>query len=209
MRELVGAKLAAHFGIASPEPAVIRIDDALIELVAEAEPSHATGLRNSVGLNFGTKMVTGFSTWPVGRSIPASIWQIATDIFAFDALIQNPDRRSRNPNLFTNGETVLIFDHEMAFSFLLDLFPSQTPWKLDSQRYLADHVFYGRLSTQVIDLDAFSLSLSGLSDILIGAILSDVPREWNTDALSKVDSHLKVVRQHAADFVEEVRRFLV
>jgi HipA-like protein len=207
--ELIAAKLAAHFGISSPEPAVIRIDQLLAELVAGIEPTHASRIRNSIGLNFGTKMVSGFSTWPVDRSIPEAMWQTASDIFAFDALIQNPDRRSGNPNLFTNGDRVLIFDHETAFSFLLDVLPSQTPWRLEGQRYLTDHVFYTRLKSKLIDLAAFSLSLNGLSDILLGAILSDVPAEWSTGALPKIDSHLKVMRQRASDFVEEVRRFLV
>ncbi|MGH9545329.1 MAG: HipA family kinase [Terriglobales bacterium] len=207
--ELIAAKLAAHFGIASPEPAVVQIDQALAELMAVKEPSHAVSVRNSVGLNFGTRMMTGFSTWPVDRSIPEAMWQAATDVFAFDALIQNPDRRSGNPNLFTNGDSLLIFDHETAFSFLLSLFPSQTPWKLSGQQYLADHVFFGRLKAKVIDLAAFSLSLDGLSDILLGDIFSDVPAEWKTGALPKIESHLKLMRQNASDFMEEVRRFLV
>ncbi len=80
-------------------------------------------------------MVTGFATWPVDHSIPAAMWQTAVDIFAFDALIQNPDRRYSNPNLFTKGDRVYIYDHEMAFSSLLDVLPTPEPWLLSSQQY--------------------------------------------------------------------------
>jgi hypothetical protein len=209
MRELIGVELAAHFGIPTPEPAFIQIDAPLVELVATAQPDRAAFIRNSVGLNFGTKMVVGFSTWPVGRSIPESVWQTATDIFAFDALIQNPDRRSENPNLFINGDIVLIFDHETAFSFLLDLFPSRSPWRLDSQPYLTNHVFFRRLKRQNVELAGFLSALTTLSDTVIAGILSEIPNEWNTEAAGKIDVHLKSMRTHSEDFCGEVRRFLI
>jgi hypothetical protein len=95
--ELMASKLAAHFGIASPEPAAVEIEENLAELVANTKPLYSACIRNSVGLNFGTKLVTGFITWPVDNFIPQAMWQCAVDSFAFDALIQNPDRRYGNP----------------------------------------------------------------------------------------------------------------
>src|SRR5712691_6522806 len=59
LRELVAARLAAHFGIASPDPAIVGIDEALAELIAKAEPSRAAHIRNSIGLNCGTRLVRG------------------------------------------------------------------------------------------------------------------------------------------------------
>jgi hypothetical protein len=38
VRELIASKLAAHFGIASPEPAVVEIEKDLAELVASTQP---------------------------------------------------------------------------------------------------------------------------------------------------------------------------
>ena len=103
LNELFTARLAGHFGLASPEPALIAIDQALVDLVANTQPSQAVRIRDSVGLNFGTKALSGVSTWPVDKFIPDAMWQAAVDIFAFDALVQNPDRRFTNPNLFTRG----------------------------------------------------------------------------------------------------------
>jgi hypothetical protein len=138
------------------------------------------------------------------------MWQGAVDTFAFDALIQNPDRRySPNPNLLARGDTFFIFDHEMAFSFLLVLFPSTTPWKLDDQPLLTDHVFFRKLKSKPIDLTGFTASLGGLSDGLLKEIVADVPAEWNNDNLPKIERHLRTVRDHAGEFAEEVRRFLV
>jgi hypothetical protein len=103
LSELFASRLAGHFGLACPESAVITIDQGLVELVANTQPSHAARIRGSVGLNFGTKVLTGATIWPVDKAIPEAMWQAAVDIFAFDALVQNPDRSFNNPNLLTRG----------------------------------------------------------------------------------------------------------
>ena len=209
LNELLAAMLAGHFGLAMPEPALIAIDPPLAELVARAQASKATLIRGSVGLNMGTKALSGVSTWPVDKFIPDAMWQSAVNIFAFDALVQNPDRRFDNPNLFARGDSLLIFDHETAFSFLVALFPSATPWKLDDQEYLIRHVFYRRIKSKPIDLTGFTASLGGLSDALIAGIVADVPPEWNNDNLPKIVRHLRSVRDNAGEFAEAVRRMLV
>lgn len=209
LKELFGAKLVAYFGLASPEPALIVLQEALVDLIASVQPSKADVVRGSVGLNFGTKALSGVSTWPVDRQIPEAMWQAAVNIFAFDALVQNPDRRYANPNLLNIGDTFLVFDHELAFSFLEGLFPSATPWKLNDQSYLADHVFYRMLRSKPIDLTGFTESLASLSDVLLAGMVADVPPEWNNGDPPKIELHLHAVRDHAEEFAEEVRRFLV
>ena len=209
LKELFAAKLAGHFGLASPEPALIAIEPALVELIASTQPTQAARIRGSVGLNFGTRALSGVSIWPVDKTIPEAMWQAAVDIFAFDALIQNPDRRFGNPNLFTRGDSLLVFDHETAFSFLLALFPSPEPWKLADQQYLTDHVFYRKLKSKPIDLTGFTASLGGLSDALLAGIVADVPAEWNNDNLPKIERHLRTVRDRAGEFAQEVQRILV
>ena len=107
------------------------------------------------------------------------------------------------------GDSLLVFDHETAFSFLVALFPSETPWKLDDQQYLTDHVFYRKLKSKPIDLTGFTASLGGLSDAVLEGIVADVPAEWNNDNVPKIERHLCTVRDHAGEFAGEVRRFLV
>jgi hypothetical protein len=130
--ELLASGLAAHFGIGAPEPALVWIEAPFAALIAESQPSRAARMRSSVGLNFGTRQLNDVTIWPVDRAIPEAMWQAAVNIFSFDALIENPDRRTGNPNLFSRGDDFLVYDHEMAFSFLLDILPSATP--MDSER---------------------------------------------------------------------------
>jgi hypothetical protein len=58
---------------------------------------------------------------------------MATDIFAFDALIQNVDRRVTNPNLLTVGSTFYVYDHETSFSFLQAILPPPQPWIVENE----------------------------------------------------------------------------
>jgi hypothetical protein len=206
--ELLGARLAAHFELSSPPPALIMLEPAMAELIASTDLSKAEMVRGSIGLNFGTQVLIGFSTWPVDKHIPEAMQEAAVDLFAFDALLQNPDRRNSNPNLLAGGDTIMIFDHEIAFSFLLDLFPSLTPWNLDRQGYLTDHVFYRQLKAQKIDLTRFTAKLDGLSGTVLEEIFADVPQEWNNENGPKISQHLLTVRDHSEEFAEQIRRFL-
>lgn len=211
--ELIGSRLATHFGLAVPDPALVVVEADFAEVVAAreqqgTEPQRAERIRNSVGLNFGSRQLTDVSIWPVDKAIPIAMWQTATDVFTFDALIQNPDRRFNHPNLLTRGDRIFLFDHELAFSFLLDLVPSATPWRLDSQPYLREHVFYRKLKSKPIDTNGFTARLTTLPGAALDSILAEVPPEWNNESLVRIERHLRTVSGHAAEFAEEIRRRL-
>lgn len=211
--ELLASRLASYFGLFVPEAALVVIDADFAGLVAALEangphPKRAERMRNSVGLNFGSRQLSDVSMWLVDRAIPEAMWQAATEVFAFDGLVQNPDRRFDNPNLFTRGNDIYLFDHELAFSFLLDILESAAPWRLDGQRYLDDHVFYRKLKGRPIDINGFAARLAALPGPDLDGILADAPTEWNNESLAKIERHLRTVSAHATEFAGEVRRRL-
>jgi len=206
--ELLASVLATYFEIAVPDPALVMVDSDFAELVARAEPKNADHMRKSVGVNFGSRMLDAVTPWPVDKAIPEAMWQAAVKIFAFDALVQNPDRRFSNQNLFTRGDEIFAYDHELAFSFLLDIAPTVTPWRLDNHSYLASHVFYGQLKSKPIDVNGFALSLGALSGSPLDAILTELPLAWNNEEARKIEGHLRTVAGHAEEFAEQVRRKL-
>lgn len=206
--ELVASQIASYFGIAVPPPAFVSTDEAFAGLVAAMHPAKADRMKKSIGLNFGSRQLSDVTTWPVDRAIPDAMWQTAVSIFAFDALIQNPDRRFNNPNLFSRGDQIVVFDHELAFSFVEDILPAESPWLLGGHRYLADHVFFKRLKSKEVDLAAFTASLAALPDIVLPRIVADVPPEWKNGSLSKIERHLCTVAGRSSQFAEEIRRRL-
>lgn len=206
--ELISSLMAVYFGLACPAPAIIRMSPPLIQLIAEFDPSKSQISNASAGLNFGSKALIGYSTWPVDNMIPEYLRQRAAEIFAFDALLQNPDRRFNNPNLFIKGDEFVVFDHELAFSFLLDVFPSSSPWILDRQVYLRDHVFYRQLKSKSLDLTGFTTALSNVEDSVLEGLFADIPQEWKNESGLRIQEHLISMRDHAEEFAEQVRRFL-
>jgi hypothetical protein len=128
-------------------------------------------------------------------------------IFAFDALIQNPDRKFNNPNLGSHDEDLFIFDHELAFSFLLSVLPNLTPWVLTTEDYLEQHVFARVLKGEAFPEDFLS-RLSRFSQEIASVLSNQIPNEWKSDDLRKIEAHLTLMSEHVAEFAEEVTRRL-
>ena len=99
----------------------------------------------------------------------------------------------------TRGNDIFIYDHELAFSFLEAIPPSDTPWRLEDQPYLTEHVFYRQLKKKPIDLNGFTLALTELPERRLETIMAEVPAEWNNEGLQKIEQHLRMVGSHAEE----------
>ncbi len=142
--ELVASQLATYLDIPTPEAAIINLDPMWAEAVSDG--ALLQKIKESIGLNFGSKNITcGFDTWPIGKAVPSGLMQAAAEIFAFDAMIQNPDRRADKPNVLWNGDQLYIIDHEMAFSFIYDILPQVKPWEITKLKFMSNHLFFGHL----------------------------------------------------------------
>jgi len=106
---------------------------ALAELVATTQPAQADRIRGSVGLNFGTKALSGVSTWP---STSSSRRRCGSQQWTSSPSTHWSRIRSQvhQPESIYQGDSVLVFDHEAAFSFLLALFPAAARWKVADQQ---------------------------------------------------------------------------
>jgi hypothetical protein len=161
-------------------------------------------------LNFGSVYLSGgYKTWPVEKSIPSNLKALATEIFAFDALIQNPDRRSDKPNILWKSDEIFIIDHEMGFSFVYSILQSKEPWKVSEIDFLRKHLFYNKLKGQTLNFDRFAGVLETLAKDGIESILNMVPEEWKTPKIESIGNHLAAICGHVDAFIDEIRRVLV
>lgn len=207
--ELIASRLAAYFEIATPTPKIVAIDEEFATLVGLRHAERSERMRNSIGLNFGSQLLSGVAIWPIEKAIPEAMWASALAVFAFDKLIQNPDRKfSPNPNLFSQGDDLIVFDHELAFSFLSMIFSSETPWLLDREVYLPDHVFFRRLKGKDLDTSRFISKLAALPETILTSIMAELPTEWNNSSVARIQGHLSVMVAHALQFEEEIQRRL-
>jgi hypothetical protein len=181
------------------------VDEAIAGATAEVNQVVADRMRRSAGLNFGSRYLAGLSTWGVKEALPTKLRQLAAEVFAFDALIQNSDRRaSGSPNILAGSSSFFLIDHELAFSFYYAVGGSHEPWKAGSYSFLSDHIFFSGLRRRPISLDRFRESLKGLDDAELAEMLEAVPQEWAVEGLERVIDHVQSVRDHADQFVEQV-----
>lgn len=206
--EIVASQLATVLGLHVPEPAMVNVR---MEFAASIpDPSVRGRISKSVGLNFGSKNMTGgYVTWPREKNIPADLRQQATETYFFDMLIQNPDRRRDKPNILWKGEDLFLIDHEMAFSFLLDIVRPKDPWKISELSFSKDHLFHAGLKGGKINLDRMAGALESISEETWAEIESNLPETWKSDAFSRIRDHFDLVQSNIEPFMNDVRRSLV
>jgi hypothetical protein len=107
--ELVVGLLAAELELATPELALVDVAEAFGR--GEPDPEIQDLLRGSRGINVGLRYLDGafnFALSAAGHLVEAGI---AARIVWLDALVMNPDRTHRNPNLLVHQRKLWLIDH--------------------------------------------------------------------------------------------------
>lgn len=209
-REVIGACLAGDLGLPVPEPFLIDVPP---QWAATVPASETAKVQRSSPVAFGSRAITGqLSVWTPGNTISDIMLPMAAGIFVFDGIIQNPDRRSDNPNCLVRGDELRIFDHELAFSHGLVL-GWTPPWAIGGLKPMetnGNHIFRAGLKGRSIDYGAIHVAWAGLSDAQIADYERALPAEW-TDVASAAASATKLIRDARDNIdavLEEVKRVL-
>ena len=208
--ELVSALLAKKLGLCVPDPSLILISTEFAESISV--PHISSVMKASIGLNFGSALVTGgSSTWPVDKPLTLLLEEKASEIVAFDAMIQNPDRRTDKPNVLSKSQEIYIIDHEMAFSFLHTIGSAHPqPYTPEAfSWFLRRHLFYGYFRGKDLKLDRFIAAIRLTSEDDIAQIFDTIPNAWKNDATPKIRAHLLKILKEPSKFIDSVRRVIV
>jgi hypothetical protein len=213
--ELVTAQLADDLGLQAPQAAVVHIPAGFDAIIAEKDL--AAMVKSSPGFNFGSvNLGAGFTTWPPGRNPVGTQRDQAGDVFAFDTLIQNPDRRAVNPNLWARSDRLGVYDHEQAFSFLAlpIIGGAPKPWQAakhpKSFQFMEQHLFYRSLRGGRLDFGPFKEKLGRLTDARIQAYANAVPAAWRSqsDFCDQLVEYLGEARQHREALIQFIKHLL-
>lgn len=207
--EAIASLFAQDLDLPVPEPRLVQIEAGLEAGISDQE--FARRVQQSIGWNFGSKKLgPGFTTWPKNKPIPLLLRPLAAEILAFDSIVQNPDRRTGNPNVLWKGDEMYIYDHEMSLTFFLPQIGWQPPWTGEGLEFLRDHVFYQGLQSTDINLDRLTGALEAVTDKRLSEYLTAIPDEWKatSDAAGKATAYLAEVRQNSEAVVNAVRRIL-
>lgn len=203
--EAIAAMLGADLGLPVPEPFLVEVDDVFIDSVAESGLKDL--MRQSNRLAFGSKKLPdGFAVWPTYGRVPASLTQTAAEVFVFDAIIANSDRKPVNPNCLFSGGEIGIFDHELSLAHQQIIF-WKAPWLeggFDTIRQMDKHIFApGMYESGPKGLERFKAAWDSLPESRFQEYCETLPFEWGDhDAyLEQTVSYLKEVKRNIADIV--------
>ena len=205
--EYFGTELAVEFGIDAPAPAIVDLPVELIE--AATDDLGRWGLTPRAGRAVGVEFRRGLA--PLSRFVPVrgdAELADAAQIYAFDMLIQNPDRRADKPNCGNFKGRLVAYDHEMAFSFLYPVVGALNPWQVPP--FARQHIFRAALcaAARKAPLD-WTPVRAGVTRLNQGVdeLAQFLPDEWQTHAVSVI-GHVHAVAARLPVFEDELRRSL-
>jgi hypothetical protein len=206
--EAIAALLAIDLGLPVAEPMLVEITP---EFATRAIPtSEATGrarCQKSLGRVFATRhLPVGFSTIPVNKPPARALLPALAELYAFDALIQNADRMSINPNCLMNGSDLRFFDHDQAFGFLLDIFGAPDVAKPESYAFLAKHFARPFLPRDRALFNRLEGAWEAISDLTLEEYRNALPDAWpgKKTYFPAIETHLKAVRAKLASTLDLV-----
>jgi hypothetical protein len=144
---------------------------------------------------------------PGASPTPEELEQM-TLLYAFDMVVQNPDRRLDNPNCAILDGKLVPFDFETCFSFLLAL-GQPDPGAISKHGLARQHCCHEILSNRKrsISWSPFRAALASVTDQELTELVTAVPDAWQKPA-NKVRSHLISVRDQLATVELELQRSL-
>jgi hypothetical protein len=208
--------LAADLGLPVPACYCVRIEPDFLSALASTHAAAAALLAGAVPVGFGSaKLPPGFAAWMPGRSISRGMQAAAAEIYAFDLLIQNPDRRPDNPNLQSKGERFAIFDHDLALVTEGVLFwrPPWEPGALAAIGAPEGHILRPGLRATTPDLGRLVGAWEAIDDARLSAYGEAIPPEWTptlqaTQAMELALGFLRDLRNNLGPAMREITRTL-
>lgn len=209
--EAVAAMLAADLGLPVPEPLIVYFDSGFADVVAQRDTEIASIMRQGARTAFGSsKLPPGYSIIPPGLNLGENL-DIAADIFAFDALTQNPDRMIANPNCLFDGKSLAIIDHELCFE-IDGIIGWKPPWESGSLGFMRNkHAFFAGLHKKPNNLSRLRRAWLNITAERRNEYFQALPPEWLVDMerVKKIFYYLDELHGKIDEALSEVARVLV
>ena len=203
--EALGLGLAREFGVATPAPALIELG---ADFVNGAQPFVPSGVQLRVGMGVGVEQLTGFKPLPRDWKMTPALCAPALMIYALDLLIDNADRRIENPNCAFHGATLMAYDFELAFGFLVPLIGrNPQPYQVSQLGIAHRHVFQQPLLANARDWQPFAARLQSLNAPRLQQLVWNLPPAWLVSH-PKVEAHILSAQANCPKLLVELETSL-
>jgi hypothetical protein len=165
---------------------------------SEPDPEIQDVLRRSHGLNVGLRYLDGAFNFDCAAAPDVVTPNFAARLVWLDALVTNPDRTHRNPNLLVWRRRPWLIDHGAALYAHHD-WPNVTPEKARSPfPHIERHVLLAH-SDRIEEADATLAAL--LDDEALRAVIEEVPDELLTGPEYATDAGPEELRARYRDYL--------
>ncbi len=203
--ELVASFLAWEWGISVVHPVLIDISKEFVETIHDRDQYLVAS--QSVGLNYGSIHQPNYETLPFDLKLNKKQLLQAQKNFAFDIFIGNADRNFNKPNCMYNADEIIIYDHELAFSFLHLIFGSTEPWNIsdhDRSKWIDKMILFHKIKGKLFPVNEIINCLELINNKFWQKAVSLIPVEWQTDHLNRIKNHLNLIINSKAHFVKNL-----
>jgi len=209
-KELIASFIGLELDQPVPLPAIIEITSEFIESTRRTIAFPLVSA--SMGNNFGCTFHSGYSQLHWAQSASYVLTNKLLELFLFDIVISNADRRVEKPNFLINGEDLLMFDHEMAFGFLdeLPFLRNPKPWKIreNEMNWLANHFCFNRFKGKPLAADSFLVKLTSLDSVFWDKVNTLLPVDWHCKQTGEIKGYIDQLIENEAGFANEIKRIL-
>jgi hypothetical protein len=203
--EVFGNLLARELGINTPAPCLVHLSEPFVEAITPT--LQRSGLKVSAGIGSGCEYFSGGYSNVIPNSLSPDELEQAAAIYAYDLLVQNPDRTRVRPNCAIHSGHLKVYDFETAFSFVLLIGTQDRPWEVSKHGLGKTHLFHSTLRRNKGDVSwkPFVASLAKINEEIIGKMMQGLPADWCSHA-TKISDHLLEVAINSHRFELELRR---
>lgn len=212
LRELVAAFIAIELEIPVVVPAVVEVGNEFVDTLRGKDFFGKAS--RSLGYNVGSEYLKGMPTLDNHIALGARQARLGQHIFAFDVLIENVDRNFNKPNMLTDGNTIVVLDHELAFGFALTppfLRDPVPPWEISERgrEWIEKHCLFKRLKGCVDELDVFKDKMANLDAAFWDSVRLLIPPEWFVEELfANIKNHCDGLVEHRDEYIYSIKQLL-
>ena len=206
VREIVGNRIAGLAGLRTPEPALVFLVPELARRADEARKAAGVFSAQKAGWTSGARQFNATNVMAL-RDVPAHYRDDALRLYVFDMLALHTDRVERNPNCAITRQGLMVFDFEQCF-----MEPNSVPedcphWAVATAGLGGRHMFYTGLRGAERVRQTARRVVEAMTESRLEACLMGLPNRWVPEG-KRIVAHVRNVRNHADEFVDDIVRSL-